>query len=544
MTMKVDGLEVAITANLFQALWTLSAPGVLSGPVWVDAVCINQVDTLGRSKQVALMRSVFGQARVVHIYLGSDRESTAEAFRAFKDLASGTSVNSVVEEQRVDAVSMFNLLAHPWWDRLWVLQEVALAKHPILHCGDSTIDFWTLIDGFTKIRQSIVLEGLFCNDTEPFDPAQDRFYRLDSVVHVYQILRTPGLPPDILMNVANGLRCSDERDRVYGLLGLMGDTITLLPDYSFDEGQIRADATFAIMQSTLSVRVLRLVDSPSSAGASWIPSYYRSNNLIGMHDVAYGPNDDTHYGAFVLERRIGDHLCLNALLVDTVDMVSSAVHGYYAYGWELSHGRNTLRKWLAAAEESFRGQEAGRGQLVYPREQSTQTRLQRDFWQTVLCGGLYSVIANDRTHDLAAMISQYQEWLEDEAMILDGYLARQLDRLLVDASFFVTEHGRMGMTRSEPSKGNLVALLVGDDIPYLVDRSESEDRRESTSSNTEAMLTSSSFVDSREELYRLKGTCFIHGLMHGEGIEEALVWRQQEDSEATYGDLWSPTWFH
>ncbi|KAF2456312.1 heterokaryon incompatibility protein-domain-containing protein, partial [Lineolata rhizophorae] len=64
-----DGQQLKVMANLRDGLERLRAAGRF-GPVWIDAVCINQDDLPERGAQVEMMDRIFGSAKAVIVWLG------------------------------------------------------------------------------------------------------------------------------------------------------------------------------------------------------------------------------------------------------------------------------------------------------------------------------------------------------------------------------------------------------------------------------------------------------------------------------------------
>lgn len=129
------------TPNLYEALLHLRDP-VFEQILWIDAICINQNDDEEKATQVAAMARIYGLAKRVVIWLGSEADGSALAFQRLKDLAQmqqtldqpapiDTSsehgdlekvrhrrLSSVDSEQAVHA-----LLGRPYFRRMWVCQE-------------------------------------------------------------------------------------------------------------------------------------------------------------------------------------------------------------------------------------------------------------------------------------------------------------------------------------------------------------------------------------------------------------------------------------
>jgi hypothetical protein len=113
--------------------------------LYADALCMNQADMDERSSQVQLMADIYRNAQPVVIWLGQDGSGSAGlAMKWIKDYAdyaarewskTDSSPDSVrfkdfgtqrSDTKTVEAIS--DLLHCPWFRRVWLLQEAALAK--------------------------------------------------------------------------------------------------------------------------------------------------------------------------------------------------------------------------------------------------------------------------------------------------------------------------------------------------------------------------------------------------------------------------------
>jgi hypothetical protein len=65
----LDGHRFAVTRNLKKALLRLRSLDT-EAPIWIDAICINQVDTAERTQQVELMRAIYESTIEVIVWLG------------------------------------------------------------------------------------------------------------------------------------------------------------------------------------------------------------------------------------------------------------------------------------------------------------------------------------------------------------------------------------------------------------------------------------------------------------------------------------------
>jgi hypothetical protein len=156
----VDGCQVKMTESLYAALRQIRH---LDHDVtlWVDAICINQEDPEEKGHQVSYMRDVYKGAEEVLIWLGpgnGDTDSLLESISWIDAKATETQSGGNAEDwatlcrrsltQRPrglvldggsrEAQALAELLARPWFTRIWVLQEVANAKTARILCGSQS----------------------------------------------------------------------------------------------------------------------------------------------------------------------------------------------------------------------------------------------------------------------------------------------------------------------------------------------------------------------------------------------------------------------
>ncbi|KAI0855666.1 heterokaryon incompatibility protein-domain-containing protein [Xylaria cubensis] len=152
----VDSQRFFITKDLFEILRSLRYPKT-SRTIWIDAICINQANNKERTHQVRLMREIYSQAQKTIIYLTKadlhliqprqyipplpknfggttmdqfDLESILREFQEYPNDAEKPWC-----ERQLVLFMMFSWCVHhifscAWWERIWTLQEGALAKSP------------------------------------------------------------------------------------------------------------------------------------------------------------------------------------------------------------------------------------------------------------------------------------------------------------------------------------------------------------------------------------------------------------------------------
>jgi len=163
---------ISVTQNLATALPYLRnryKPRVL----WIDAICVNQQDIAERGQQVKRMAAVYSMARQVMVWLGPEGQKSTLALRAIDDLGSQLRVDwnidqvtSVFTGERVteftdrfdhnDEIwdSVGDLLRRPWFERLWIWQEVRLAREAVLLCGDEGVPWESFRRAMMYLRRT------------------------------------------------------------------------------------------------------------------------------------------------------------------------------------------------------------------------------------------------------------------------------------------------------------------------------------------------------------------------------------------------------
>ncbi|KAK3679152.1 hypothetical protein LTR78_000713 [Recurvomyces mirabilis] len=120
--------------------------------LWIDAVCINQDVVLERNEQVALMGRIYSQSSGNLVHLGDydeddmsermvrmldalygDAEEDTDHFRNLDDMLLHKPQTDIAFE--IDWVAIRKAAAIPWFRRLWVVQEAALAPRNMVYVG-------------------------------------------------------------------------------------------------------------------------------------------------------------------------------------------------------------------------------------------------------------------------------------------------------------------------------------------------------------------------------------------------------------------------
>lgn len=138
---------MSVTANCMSALRQLRKISNVRR-LWVDAVCIDQTNPSERNHQVAIMTQIYTQAVNVRICIEDTRRSAnyGPLFDWLQD-----SRDPVTEPS---FRTLKNLVSLRYFQRVWVIQEVALARVTYLHVNDSEVLFSRAILRYIQSRYS------------------------------------------------------------------------------------------------------------------------------------------------------------------------------------------------------------------------------------------------------------------------------------------------------------------------------------------------------------------------------------------------------
>lgn len=208
---------------------------------WVDMVCINQTDVAERSQQVALMRDIYQAAATTTAWLGPAADGSDELMSHLAGEGAGRKALLAWKRSAAGRAAVAAIQGRAYWSRAWVIQEVCVSRAVVLACGRRTAA-WRALDAAHKWLWSYpaahatpdlrVLRQRFQGRDRDQDrnPGRDR--------------GSPGLTLGFLVYRASPARCSDARDKVFALLGLVtsGHGAALVPDYSMSPCAVFAAA--------------------------------------------------------------------------------------------------------------------------------------------------------------------------------------------------------------------------------------------------------------------------------------------------------------
>jgi len=202
--------------------------------LWIDALCIDQENTRERNHQVRMMADIYRDSQHVITWLD---ESCYEPLQCIID---GSRSSGHLE----------SILNNGYFSRLWIVQEVSLARHVEIMCGDILIawnvlrEIATVPDIHSERRAATLLFHYVMNNKSSVRLKHAWSNSLASRIWSY-----------------SAMGCEDHRDKVYGLLGMVGFQSSIPEiDYSKSVKRVCLDALRIILMESAIEIVPRLTN--------------------------------------------------------------------------------------------------------------------------------------------------------------------------------------------------------------------------------------------------------------------------------------------
>jgi hypothetical protein len=220
--------------------------------IWVDAICINQNDTIERASEVQKMGLIFSKALSVRAWLGpasdevsahfpSARSFLSTVFESRKFLNVSSKLIGEVDQAHSLWVVSRGVFYEPYWERLWIMQEISLASSVLFWYGQhflTTEEIFKLYQLFGNGGLAQKLGGFFGKSAAvQFIGKFGRiFARLIRLRPWMSSSAENHLALGELIHLAQSSQATDLRDKVYGILALLPKSISsqIRPNYKTD----------------------------------------------------------------------------------------------------------------------------------------------------------------------------------------------------------------------------------------------------------------------------------------------------------------------
>ncbi|KAF2496870.1 HET-domain-containing protein [Lophium mytilinum] len=518
---EVDGHRMTITTNLHSALKQLRHKDK-DRILWVDALCIDQSKDQEKMHQVSRMKYIYSQASQVVVWLGTGWDGSNMAMEFLRILAGdetlhldpqvdpSISVNGLyLDSSKLcgHIIRFFNL---PWWKRTWTVQEFVLAQKLVFQCAQSIVtqkDMYMARENFWRHKDR-------CCQQDDLDYPHPDFGTSVSTAFIQPasldiITKQRGPSYSVLAAIANfsNRAVTDPKDRVYGMLGLgTGPYSDLVePDYSYSPEKICELLAMNSVERTGKLEFLSHLferDNPKlpSFLPNWTGKFTWTETYASriFHTNFFSASLDLPAEVALISPSL---LSTRGVIFDTISALAN----------------------LATSAED-------------PYCNTSDSRLVA-FWHS-MCGGMELVLRNSnrfagplkgksdlsKYHKFAAFFTTPpQQWsrLWDNDM---SHIILDVETAIHGRRFFVTQKGDFGFAAKACREGDLVAVLAGGNVPYVIRR---ESRIGHLGMVVKSLVRGVGLVQviracvklCFSKCYSILGDSYVHGVMYGEAFE-------------------------
>lgn len=258
--------EIVLNGQIFrvrQNLWDFLNVFREQPPMylWIDALCINQGDIDERNQQVGIMGQIFQSAGMVLSWLGATNVEVERAFELMLSVCSPPATANEPEHLPVLTADQLEedlwrciaeLCSVPYWNRIWVVQEILLSSNNYLLCGRKTLP-WQVFANFI----SLVDVRFTCPPqyAQTIHTSNARSYALSKPYAMipwslqwtvgHALKHDFGKPWDVgehslfsILTMFGDRDCTDQLDHVYALLALTDEGGGFPVRYGIDQTEL------------------------------------------------------------------------------------------------------------------------------------------------------------------------------------------------------------------------------------------------------------------------------------------------------------------
>ncbi|KAI1082815.1 heterokaryon incompatibility protein-domain-containing protein [Whalleya microplaca] len=305
---SIDGQDGLVQFNLYTFLqqhskWLHSS---LRGRplLWVDAVCINQLDSEEKSRQLTMMGEIYMKARRTVIWLGEHDCGSSIAIDCWlrlADKARRQEQTSFSDVSQAEIEALDHLALRDYWHRVWVWQEVTTPNTPgEIWCGDKRIPLEDAVLANDAVRM-LLLGSRRVTSLIPWLPKLQSMHELAQIRAAHtgaegaidkSILSGTEYWASLvsMLYTTRDLEATDARDRVYALFPIYKNICGRSP-FKVDNGrlveEIYIDASTFILEEEQDLRLLLLCNASSVPVSvnSWIPNFKNLDQPFEIFNV-------------------------------------------------------------------------------------------------------------------------------------------------------------------------------------------------------------------------------------------------------------------
>lgn len=501
--------------------------------IWIDAICINQADDAEKAVQVAAMRNIYLNAEKVIVWLGANEDESEMVLQnmdAFLEWGLKVQTSGLTPENEGWPLlnpppdnlcfALGRFLARPWFHRVWVVQEMLLAREAVLVCGNRFVD-WDVFCRAVLLMNENGLAHMLSNMYGVASPLVSvAIANLGELHRLYQKRRESLSAVDFvkLLKMGRFRKVTEQVDRVYGFLGLVDNELRVAaapfinysPESKRDYWRAYADIAKLLLQRDPDLHLLSTVPSRNRPPSmpSWCPDYNAAGLSGTSIQEARNGNWNFHAGYMRDTDRVTNvefgpgpyTLRLKGFHLDKVDKVITVNFKQFSSSdssWEEERIQNATRENLAQWEKQC---------LALARATIKPGAGRSHFldvhWRTLS----FDQMVDQPNEVVRQAYLNFRHWANQNHAQFPRGLSPEAQRMAIryidkvgfscSRAYFSTIGGRLGLGPRNMAGGDLVCVVHGAKVPYIL-RSRNAG-------------TGMAFV----------GDCYVDGVIYGESLND------------------------
>jgi len=443
-----------------------------------------------------------------------------------------------------------------WFHRVWIVQEAALARQARIIIGDWELDWEPFAKAVTILHATSDISGSYSLKLRMTGvESKEVVGGLATAATLYLCdlrsisSRTKHLLP--LLSDSRTRRATKPVDHVYALLGMAEELASptaapnFLPrlhsellsvNYQKPVAEVFRDTTWYIILTHATLRPLLMAeltdDSDVADCPSWVPIWSQPRRSVALNDRIF----NAHHGQAmkIQQGNTLNTLCVSAYTLDSVTALNGGLvnpdrpNGQMAE-WHYPPQQEEIdfatSAWTVMMDNrNSANSDRQDGQLL-PVYHSDEQLLEA--FAYTLSGNWDDSSPDGRGDGPSRLVDSARPWFEKhiEGFANPGSLITRakntiremfyygidlgfqssLLRACLGRRFFMTERGFMGIGPMNTRQGDVVVVVLGLPIPFVLRQVEGSD----------------------PVIYNLVGECYVHGIMDGELVERQSVLGKQ-----------------
>ncbi|KAH8690999.1 heterokaryon incompatibility protein [Phaeosphaeriaceae sp. PMI808] len=480
--------------------------------VWVDQICINQIDYDEKNHQVAYMLDIYSRAAVVVSWLGLSADNSDLLVAHLKKVSAAIAEKNYGEVLkmhedtcflRIASAAFSSFCSRKYWTRLWVIQEFAVAEDIILMCVEG-IDATTVLKTGLEMMRAYTprtlsfLQGVFMRrrryqlrQAKPSTlPGSGTSQEKETLFYV--------LASSLVLEMDdNHPETSHPNDRIFSLLGLAEDAAEFngFPDYKRKCEYIYQETARRILIQG-HIDLLSYCQFPRGTQvASWAPDWRMKTKkpcIKAPWRSQFAASGDTlaHQNVTVLDENT---ISMVGVAVDTIKEIGGVWNPDWLLPLDVKGALAYIDKILTLCKKSVR---------IHMHNEELDTA-------RIAIADCYNNVTPEQQRDLLAAYHQAIENMkmspkcdhgESLGLQMEDQFGLQMPwymwclKNLHSRRPFISHTGFVGLAPMHVLPGDEIVIFMGGKGVYVI-------------------------RGGKEAVYELVGESYVHGIMYGEFLE-------------------------